>query len=344
MAHDPKLEIYKLKLFRKENNKEITFAELFRNKFAGYPTLPRPIEKKDIFNFYFQNFIRSLDLKAYKIGKNKKKGFTLAADINDKGEKRTQIDTPKLETFTISGLLEGGKHGIKRWLGKVDNTEEKETITPKNIVNDRFFFLIHTPLDHSEGFIMIQGYTESNISDVFREYLLEYFKHLKDLQSKVEIFVPESLKNRYLNQATFKSVKFTSSWIVDANFKPIQEKEYELEVKIEIIDKNSKKIKYTGFKRIIEFFGNSKFKPEGGEEKRLDQFSKKNAKMVSKNKEFPIHFDDENFIKPVILLANEGISIDDEGIPNFDQIRAYCNKLLDEILIETLPTNAVKEL
>jgi hypothetical protein len=345
MSHDPKLEIYKLKLFKKENNRPVTFRELFGKKFAHYPKLIPPITESDIFRTYHEDFIKQIDKKGYHLNKRRKKGFTIAYDeVN--GKRKSHISSPLATDMILSGILQGGKHDIERWLGNVDDKNLHTPITRKHIVSDRFYFLIYTPLDHHEGILMVQGYTETKISDAFRDHLEDYFRHLTELKSKFEIFVPEQMKEKYLSKALFKSLKFSTVWSAEPQFGPdnIKQKEYDLEISIEIVDKTQKKSNYKGFKAFLEVFGKSIFKLEGSDSKKLVDFPKKQAKMSSNGKDFPIIFDDEDNIKPVILLKNEGINVNEGQVPNFDEIDKYCRNLLKDISGEIMPNNAVQEL
>lgn len=342
MAHDPKLEIFKLILFEKESGKRKTFRELFRTK-LNFKDNSSTITVKETFKAFHADFINKIDVKGYQKNEKKQKGFTIAFDQKN-GERHSHISSPFDSKQVISGLLNGGKYGISRSLGDVDNTDQKTPIHNKNIVSDNFYFLIFAPLDHNEAIVMIQGYTESKISDVFKDHLLKYFRNDNGIQSRFEIFVPNTLKDKYLTGAKFKSVKFSSGWAVKSDFDSATPKDYSIEVKIEIIDKSKEKTNYDKFKGMIQEFGKSLFKLEGGKERKLIEFEKKNAKMVSGKKELSYDFDDENNVKPVILLKEEGITINEGQVPNFEQINLYCRNLLEQIIKETMPVHAIEEL
>ena len=91
-------------------------------------------------------------------------------------------------------------------------------------------------------------------------------------------------------------------------------------------------------------FGGSTFKPVGGKQKTLLDFNKKNAKMTGNGKEFPIDFEDEDNIKPTILLKEVGIEILEGEIPNFQQIETYSRNLLNDIIKEIMPDYAIENL
>src|SRR5579862_2349211 len=117
MAHDPKLELYKLRLFNKQTGQPATFRSLFRNKFDSYG---KNVNDKWYFETFGSDFFNKIaQQKGYCANLKKKKGFTVAIDENAKSTK----DKPKFlmqnvleKESLISGVLEGGKHGVRRLL------------------------------------------------------------------------------------------------------------------------------------------------------------------------------------------------------------------------------------
>src|ERR1041385_3241179 len=153
MNHDPKLQIFKLKLYSKEDGRPIQFRDIFRRKFLKeYSKLKPPIEQDSIFNIYFENFIKQIDAKGYYT--KKEKGFTIAKEDTG-GKVKSQIFKSSTESV-ITGILDGGKHNIKRTLGEISDTSKKTQIGTKHIVCDKFYFLLYTPIDNTEGILMIQ--------------------------------------------------------------------------------------------------------------------------------------------------------------------------------------------
>jgi len=344
MAHDPKLEIYKLQLINKDDGRAATFRQLFRKKFNSYGNTTGTITNEDIFRAYYKSFVSSIDLKGYNVDRGKRKGFTLAYELNGGPTAKSLISSPTATNWIICGILEGGKHGIKRSLGEVSDKKKQTPIHTTNLVADRYFFLLYTPLEHSEAVLMIQGYTEAKISDVLRGHLGGYFKHKGEITNKTEIFVPQYLKEKYLNGAKFKSIQFTSGWAVPPdNSGTIRQKGYELEVRIEIKDKSQKKSDYREFSDLLKIFSKGIFQ-QGNKKKELEAFEGKKAKMVNGSKEAPIQFDNHDEVIPVILLKDEGIDVGDDAVPNFDQINQYCHKLLGDVIKEVMPEYAIDDL
>lgn len=345
MAHDPKLEIYKLILKSKSDGSSKKFREVFRTNVKEILNLKPPIEEHHIFRAYHQNFLTALDLDKFKIDSKKDKAIKIAKSNDANGNLKSEISSPTTDNFIITGLIEGGKYNIKRTLGDIDNSKTSSTINPRNVVCDKFFFLLYTPINKNIGILMIQGYTEIKISDIFREHIGEYFSVNKEIECQTEYFIPENLKEKYLQGASFNSAKFTSGFIFKNDFEGSEDKPYDIEVKIEILDKSKQRTDYTLFQKMLTAFGNMQFNLSNEVKRKLENFANKSAKMKGKSgKEFPIDFDNINNIKPTILLEQEGIRILDGRVPDFKQIENYCQKLLKDIINEIDSNNAIKNI
>ena len=344
MSHDPKLEIYKIKLYNKEDGRLTKFRESFRENIPSISALPKPIEDSHFYREFYKHFLNSIDLGKYKTNEKKDKAYKIAKDKLDDGSLKSCINKPTDDNFIISGLLQGGKYNVKRILGEVNDANITSDISTSHVVGDRFFFLLYAPINSHTGLLLIQGYTEVKISDVFRDHIKEYFQAPKKINCEFEIFVPDSLKDKYLKNAVFSSAKFSSEFKIYNGFEDIENKELELEVRIEIVDKSGKKSKYTNFAEMLKAFGNTVFTFPNDVKRKLQLFEKKSAKMQGTGKTFPIDFDDEDNIRPTILLKDQGIEIKAGKIPNFDQIEIFCRNLLRDIISEINPENAVKDI
>ena len=344
MSHDPKLEIYKVRLLSKDEGRPTQFRNSFRTKISSISSITSPNDS-DFYREFYKDFVNSIDgAKGYRRNTKKEKAFKVAKEDLGNGNIKSKLNSPTDDNFIISGILEGGKYGIRRNLGNVEDGNVVSPINRNNVVGDWYYFLLYAPINHDTGILLIQGYTEGKISDIFREHIVDYFTVEKKVICQTEIFIPEQLKQKYLSNAIFSSAKFSSGFIIKNGFGDLENKELDLEVKIEIIDKSNKKVKYTLFNKMLEAFGDTIIHFPNEVRKKLSSFEKKSAKMKGTGKEFPIDFNNEDNIKPVILLKDQGIKISEDKIPDFDQINTYCRNLLQDILDEIMPHYAIKDI
>ena len=342
MPQEPKLELYILRLNVKKSLEKKVFRDFYRT-LSGYSSLGSNKTQEDIFKVFYQDFVSKITQEKYQKSKTKNKGFTILVQTVDNISK-TSLSSPSNANEIISGVLKGGPFGRQSDIGLLSDTSKAAPINTDNIINDQFYFLLYTPFDHSAGVLMVQGYSELKISDVFREHLLDYFTYGKSIESEVEYFVPKSFKDEFLKDATLKSFKFTTGLIIRGGFEDDIPDNYKCEIKVEIIDKNAN-IEQNSWKKIIASFGQTLLRISENNQTKLEDFPKKTARITGNSgRNLPVKIDDDYDVRPVILLSEIGIQNDETGRPDFIALDTYCRTLLEDIKQEILPTNAIKEL
>lgn len=96
--NDPKLELYKIKLYTKETGNRTNFRELFRKKFnLGSESVPL----NDFFNSYFKALMIELNGEGYYLNKQKQKGYTIAYRSQNGNGNRVSYINQKPAEWTI---------------------------------------------------------------------------------------------------------------------------------------------------------------------------------------------------------------------------------------------------
>lgn len=333
MAHELRLEVFKVCLKSATKGRKIGFRDLFRSKYDYSPFNGAPTSE-DIFRTFHADFVKEMDLAGYVKDESKQKAFAVHPD------ERT-ISSPINANEVISAVLKGGPYGRKRDFANIDDKKQMQNLDKQSVVNDLFYFSLFTPLDNSEGILMVQGYSEFKISDVIRGFVKKYFKD-GDIKCETSFYTPENLKEKYLNGATFSSMEFSTGWVINGDFDDDYPDKYELQVNIEIVDKNPK-IPYSAIENIKKKLGESFMQMVGSEKvKKLSEFKAKKPKIIKNNKEVPIDIDKDGEIKLIINLKDEGIVVDSDGIPDFRIIDDYCLTLLEKIKLKFLPRHAIE--
>jgi hypothetical protein len=342
MPHDPRIEIFKIQLYRNSSGPK-TFREFFRSKSGHYLGInPVPTTDAQILAIHGKKFIESIGIDRYKTDEKKGKGFTISVDHSQEPPK-TQLNLLTASS-AIDGLFTGGKYNAVRILGKVENATEFAKINRNNIVGDQFYFLIWTPLNHNEGVAIIQGYSESRITDIVRKHIEGYFTYHKEWSCFTEVYVPESYRESFTKGARFKKATFSSSWEVSEHDQETfaDRKHHTLQVKIEIIDKSNSKAPVSLLNKIVAWLGKSQFKLGEEQTKALKEFDKIEAKMENGGKELGYNFENENDVTPSIILKEEKY-INLDGSPNMIAIQEFCRNLLQEVAEELSPLNGIRE-
>ena len=196
-------------------------------------------------------------------------------------------------------------------------------------------------MDSIYGYLLIQSYTEETIQSVLQNFLEKIFEHKEEFFTiEIKPFVPEKIIEKFQNEATIKAFNFISEINLSDKLRDgelFEEYKSSFGIKIEITpqDKTLKPDDSIA-KKIINTLKQINFG-----ERNLDKFKKK---MQIENKQndmtttatYDIEKEVKN-IKPTIYLINEGIKNNENtGLPDFKQIKNFCNDLLKEVKKEFL--------
>lgn len=320
MAHNPKLNVYTLRLNPKDESVE-TFRDLFKLKF----NCDSVVSDSDLFTKYFQALVNGIGDKNFrKDTKNKKViGTVKSSDI--------AIPLFPHDNQYIDGVIEGGKYGIRREYADTDNKQDKKTIGENNAVLDQYYILLYTPLNSKIGFLLVQSYTEESIQDSFKNFIYTFFSCENFFYNIViEPFVPQSIVDKYMKETSIRMFSFTTKTALSSSLRDnvqIKGQTFEVEIKIKPLDEKLRpNAKETS--QIIKAVGDKLF-----DGKPLNEGKTKAYIEDTKSRKANYDIDKEiNSIRPTIYLEDVGIVPDKTtGLPDFKAIQTYCLTVLQDV-------------
>ena len=317
MSHNPKLNVYTLRIKPKENVSK-TFRDLIKLKFSISSS-----EDNEIFRQYFEIIKNEIGNDTFREDKNNKKVL---------GVTDSYVPIRPHNNTYIDGVIEGGKYGIKREYANTENKQDKRIITEKDAVLDKYYFLLYTPLNATLGFLLIQSYTEETIQDSLKVFIKNFFQDPNYFKISIEPYVPENIIEKYIETSHIKMFRFTRRIQLSESLRnnvQIESNEFEVEINIKPLNTNLKPgTEYTD--KILKEL----------EKKEFDNIQLREGKGKAyiedrKGKKANFNIEQEfKRIKPTIYLEEEGITTDSSGLPDFRQVREYCTNLLSELIEE----------
>lgn len=312
-----RLEVFKFNLSPRLSYKG---TNSFRDLFIKRTQQSENIDNTKLYLSFFKHFVSILDTE-YQIVRNK--AFTLINDNN-----QTSFSASK---NIIYGVLEGGQMGEGKTRRKLKNKANANSLDG-DVINDKYFFYIYAPLNDSNGYIMFQIYQQDNIRDEFMKFIFkEIFKNENDYNMpNSDIFIPQYIKDEFKSSAKVKELKFTETILStdiekSASFMSINES-YKIEIKITPV---KSKIQMSLLDTLVQPFLGKSFNGIG-----LDLFDKKNVVLKNSNKKTAtFEMDGTGDIMPRIYLKDK-ISISTFGVPDFEELKNYCDKILEGIIQE----------
>jgi len=325
MAHNPKLEIFKIHLGTEHG----TFRTLREQLFPK-------IESTDLFNQFFIRFITDIDKPDFVKNTRLQKGLTAYNTSNSE----TSPISFSSDNYIIEGTFDGGKFGSIRTKSSVNNKQELESLSEDKIVMDKYYFLLYAPDTSKKGFLFVQNYSGDNVTDVFKGFI-EKFLTAKPVFKKpiIEKYVPPIFVKEFLEGSVLKKFNYSETMLIPNLSGTLEaETNHEFVVRIELESKSG--LPNNSLNKILASLGIKKFN-----NKQLQEFhkGKVHVQNVSTKKSHPFEMNNEFDVKPVIFLDGR-VNIGQGGRPDFDELKKYCRTILtSEIIPSEYTINAIHE-
>lgn len=273
---------------------------------------------ENLFIEFYKKFINHIDLEYKEI---RGKAFTLSTNKLEYGYDN--------DNHSIWGVLKGGPKGNGKTKSHIKNRETEEELDD-NVINDKYFFYLHFPLESKYGYLFFQIYGGDNIRKEFVQHILDLFKISgKYNKPNYNPILPNSIRDEFKNNSKIIELSYTtnslsSSFTENAEFSNLCDK-YKIEISIKPIGNNKISSERVGLMNSI--LSNLKF----NNTLLLDANKKKvslQSLTTSKTSTFVI---DTSEVMPRIYLDGR-VKFDKNGSPDFDELKVFCDNLLRELI------------
>lgn len=306
-----KLEVFTIALKPIKGNQNNSLEDVLLNTVGINPT-------NNLFSEFVQLFINYID-SGYTEVRNK--AFTLSTDAAEYG-----FDTIN---ENIWGVLKGGPKGSGKTKSPITNREEEEDLGG-NVINDKYFFFLHFPLNENKGYLFFQTYGGVSIRGEFIQHITDLFKIPGKYNKAVpHPILPNCIRDEFKGNSKIIEMNYitnvlSSSLTEESAFANLCAK-YHIEISIKPTGDN--KITPDKVHILNRIFSSLSLK-----DARLSDSVKKKVALqnlaTKKTSKFEI---DTHDVMPRIYL-NGRINFDDNGIPDFQELKTFCEDLLRELV------------
>jgi hypothetical protein len=325
MARTPKLEIYNFKLKPHKASEFKTFQDFINDNGIDVTKT-----KKDSTHKLFQYVISEIENgKEYEDKATEKK---LRLFNKSKLKALNKGVSMHSENSYFEGIIGGGSYGIERIKIKTADNDTDELIEIGDTIYEPFYILLHTPLDSNKGLLFVQTYADEGISKTVRSFVRQIFSGDKYYNAEINAWYPKYLIDQCNAGKEIQKLIYTKTILQNRiATNPLQEEETEFTVKVIITPNSKNEFSKKNEKGLFGTFSEYAFKTK------LGQFLLKDFKpqVSATTNEFKtpriFDIDGKNELKPVILLENNGISINKKGTPDFEELKKFCIDLFEKI-------------
>ena len=329
MAHEPKLEVYKIYLNPTRTTNDNSFQGFLEKKFPDVN-----FDKKKAYQSLFQELLSAIDLD-YVLNETNKKGLRIDdVDITDPARPTKSIKI-KSSKHIIHGTIKGGRYGQNRSIGYTRNPGKKKTkISTTDIVLDTFYFLLYTPFGSNKGVLIIQSYTDDQINDVFIDWLRTTFRTEGFFKPSFNHYCPSKIQQEFKKTSAIKELKFTNDILISDidTDESIRTESFTISVTIRSNEDGEKISNLSSFTNMAKklIFGNKR------NPLTLEEFKRQVGTLYNGSHQSSFELGGEIDIKPTIFLKDK-VELQADGSPKWSSLETFCLELLEEIKTEVYP-------
>ncbi|WP_017732755.1 hypothetical protein [Nafulsella turpanensis] len=339
-AHNPKLDIYKIYLRPTDSDNNKTFKNLLISKLYGSIDESNWPDNSAIFQDLLEAFINEIDADDFILDERASKAFT--AYDTDQGAELSPIKIHSNQ-FILEGIVEGGRYNQRRGKSAIGAKDDKEYLDNQSVILDHYYFFLYLPFDHNIGIFMVQSYTQDHIRDSFQKFLRDFLATEGFYKIKFDSYCPEQIIEQYKSGSVVKKFSFTSDVLLnELSNSPADQITEEFTIKIEAKSATGHNFTLDYVGRILNLLRGAEFNT-GSNTKSLEEFNTR-VFLENTDTEKGAFYDISRGldIKPTIYLENR-IQLDQNGIPDFQELKQFCFNLLNQILIEIRPEDGIIE-
>lgn len=320
----------------------------FKNAVCEQYNIESTTDDSKVFDTYAKNFYKTLDKDEFIVpDKGKRKGISVKKSRaglvkhDDKIRLTPEEVATKLVTHASENILEGivigGIYGRPRNARQLRNKNNQKAVNRDDVITDDYYVMIYLPMDYNVGFLLLQYYPDITIKDEITKFIR---KTLRRKGAKYDIafsyYCSKEMNEQFSSNSILDHLTLTNPFIngdavndnEDVENKPVND----IILKVEVASPSNKPIPYSQISGFIRKIANIVLNNKAAKDYQMQTATIKNQ-VTGLTTTFDI--DGELKIRPTTYLYKK-ISVNEDGIPNFVELKEYCFNELENIKSETL--------
>ncbi len=312
MANEIKLEVYTIKAREKGEKDKLVNINSIQGK---------------NFNAFFQEYIKSFDLKI---------------QVNDEQKRSLKLDSSNInvnaDLRTISGVIHSGDYGYESEGINIETGKTSYTRRTTDTEILPFYFLLILPEKENKGYVILQRFGGKGIHTIFKKHLSEYFKNkFENHLLEFDPYVSRQLANSFIENGDIKKFTLTrynlpSDIAEQLNF--IGHEEDIMSIELTIKAKKNRKLPLNN--RVKSFIQNPNarmFTSKPLDDLGFNGVHKSKIEVKHNGNSRTIDLGDTFQLRPYYDI-DKTVKKDTSGHPVFESIDRIAKDLLQDLLVE----------
>lgn len=348
--NSPRLTIIKIALVHKD---EIDFS--FKQAICKKYNIESTVNDDIVFEKYAKNFYRTLDQDEFVVPHlGKKKGISVKKSRAGLVKHEAHIMLTPEEVATklvyhpteniLEGVMIGGLYGRPRNARQLRNKNNRKEVNKDDVITDDYYCMIYLPMNHNVGYMLLQYYPDITVKNEIIEFIKKPLRNKRDKYDvEFSYYCTKEMSEQFsansiLDHFTF-ATPFINGDIINGDDEIGEQQVKDVVLKVEVSSPSNQPITYSQIPNFLQRILNMNLNNKAAKDYQHCTGTIKNTKTGNTS---TFEIDKDLKIRPIIYLYKE-VDVDEDGIPNFVQLKEYCYNKLEIVKSETLPGYRIYE-
>lgn len=348
--NSPRLTILKIVLVHKDDS---SFS--FKQAICARYNIELTIDDDEVFEKYAKNFYRDLDTDEFVVPhEGKKKGISVKKSRAGLVKHDAHITLTSEEVATklvyhsnkniLEGIIIGGVYGRPRNARQLRNKNNRKAVNKDDVITDDYYSMIYLPMNHNVGYMLLQYYPDITVKNEITEFIRKTLRKNRDKYDiEFSYYCTQEMSEQFSSNSILDHITFATPFIngdtINDDNELGEQPVHDVVLRVEVSSPSNQPIQYSQLRQFLQKIWHMNLNNKAASDYQHCTATIKNTETGNTN---TFEISEDLKIRPIIYLYKK-VAIDEDGIPDFVQLKSYCYSMLEVVKSETLPGYRILE-
>lgn len=342
--NSPRLTILKITLVHKDDG-HFSFKQAICEKY----NIELTNDDDKVFEKYAKNFYRTLDQDEFVVPhEGKKKGISVKKSRAGliKHDAHIMLTPEEIATKLVyhshesilEGIIIGGVYGRPRNARQLRNKNNRKKVNKDDVITDDYYSMIYLPMNHNVGYMLLQYYPDITVKNEIIEFIKKTLRNKRDRYDiEFSYYCTREMSEQFSSNSILDHFTFTTPFVngdtINDGNELGEQSVNDVVLKVEVSSPSHHPVRYSQIPQFLQRILHMNLNNKAARDYQHCTGTIKNTETGNTS---TFEIDNDLKIRPIIYLYKE-VDVDEDGIPNFVQLKKHCYKMLEVVKSETLP-------